>query len=85
MTKSYYAACFNRCRVPASSVCFGVGEWMEIVWQLRGKGTIFGDETRRSRKAASRAKVFGIERSRQSHSPVPFVSVPLSWRLACRG
>ena len=43
-----------RCRVPAPSVGFGEGGWLGFARQFSGKGTN-GDETRRSRKAASRA------------------------------
>ena len=39
------------CRVPAPSVCFGVGAWMVIARQSPwGKGAIAGEEARRGRK-----------------------------------
>ena len=40
----------NRCRVPASSVGFGAGEWMVTARQSLGKGAVAGDEARRGRK-----------------------------------
>jgi len=54
MKSSYDSSREIRCRIPASSVRFGVGAWMVIAGQSSwGKGAIAEDETRRGRKAAS--------------------------------
>lgn len=53
MKKNYTAVATIRCRVPAPSVGFGEGEWVEFAGQFLGKGTSRGDETRRGRIAAS--------------------------------
>jgi hypothetical protein len=52
MKRSYDYQRLIGCRVPAPPVCFRVGGWLWFARQSSGKGTN-GDETRRSRKAAS--------------------------------
>jgi hypothetical protein len=64
--KSFYDSARELgCRVPASSVRFGVGAWMVIAGQSSwGKGATTEDEARRGRKATpDELRLIGVERA----------------------